>query len=62
MVVLQLILIQKQLIKQVAEAHFDNLAELLPEDVLGKLGSELAENYNNINHLEKIGKIVIQKD
>ena len=27
------------------EAHGDNLAELLPEDVLGKLGSELAENY-----------------
>ena len=25
--------------------HFDNLAELLPEDVLGKLGSELAANY-----------------
>jgi len=27
------------------EGHFDNLAELLPEDVLGKLGSELNENY-----------------
>ena len=27
------------------EGHGDNLAELLPEDVLGKLGSELAENY-----------------
>jgi hypothetical protein len=27
------------------EAHGDNLAELLPESVLGKLGSELAENY-----------------
>jgi hypothetical protein len=27
------------------ESHGDNLAELLPEDVLGKLGSELAENY-----------------
>jgi hypothetical protein len=25
--------------------HFDNLAELLPEEVLGKLGSELAANY-----------------
>src|SRR5210317_100204 len=25
--------------------HFDNLADLLPEDVLGKLGSELFENY-----------------
>jgi uncharacterized LabA/DUF88 family protein len=27
------------------ESHFDNLAELLPEEVLGKLGSELAANY-----------------
>ena len=27
------------------ESHGDNLAELLPESVLGKLGSELAENY-----------------
>ena len=27
------------------EGHGDNLAELLPESVLGKLGSELAENY-----------------
>ena len=27
------------------DGHFDNLAELLPEDVLGKLGSELAANY-----------------
>ena len=27
------------------EGHFDNLADLLPDDVLGKLGSELNENY-----------------
>ena len=27
------------------EGHFDNLAELLPEEVLGKLGSELTANY-----------------
>ena len=27
------------------EGHFDNLAELLPDEVLGKLGSELNENY-----------------
>jgi hypothetical protein len=27
------------------DGHFDNLAELLPEDVLGRLGSELAANY-----------------
>ena len=25
-------------------AHFDNLADLLPEDVLGRLGSDLYEN------------------
>ena len=27
------------------DSHFDNLAELLPEDILGKLGSELSGNY-----------------
>ena len=27
------------------ESHFDNLADLLPEEVLGRLGSELFENY-----------------
>ena len=27
------------------ESHFDNLAELLPEDILSKLGSDLAANY-----------------
>ena len=25
--------------------HFDNLAELLPENILGSLGSELYQNY-----------------
>ena len=25
--------------------HFDNLADLLPEEVLGRLGSDLYENY-----------------
>ena len=28
-----------------SENHFDNLAELLPEDILGPLGSELNANY-----------------
>ena len=28
-----------------SENHFDNLAELLPEEVLGPLGSELNQNY-----------------
>ena len=27
------------------DSHFDNLADLLPEEVLGRLGSELFENY-----------------
>ena len=28
-----------------SESHFDNLAELLPEETLNPLGSELAQNY-----------------
>ena len=35
------------------EGHFDNLAELLPEEVLGKLGSELVENYNQYKSSRK---------
>ena len=35
------------------EGHFDNLAELLPESVLGKLGSELAENYQTYKSARK---------
>ena len=35
------------------ESHFDNLAELLPEQVLGKLGSELVENYNQYKSSRK---------
>ena len=35
------------------EAHGDNLAELLPESVLGKLGSELAENYQTYKSARK---------
>jgi len=31
--------------QQVTQDHFANIAELLPEDVLGPLGSELNENY-----------------
>ena len=42
--------------------HFDNLADLLPEDVLGRLGSELFENTtHNTKHPEKTGKMHIQK-
>ena len=28
-------------------SHFDNLADLLPEEILGRLGSEIYENYEN---------------
>jgi len=35
------------------ESHFDNLAELLPEDILGKLGSELVANYNQYKSSRK---------
>ena len=35
------------------DGHFDNLAELLPEDTLGKLGSELAANYNQYKSSRK---------
>ena len=35
------------------ESHFDNLAELLPDDVLGRLGSELTENYNQYKSSRK---------
>jgi len=31
--------------QQVTQNHFENIAELLPDDVLGSIGSELNENY-----------------
>ena len=40
-------------IQEESENHFDNLAELLPESVLGKLGSELAENYQTYKSARK---------
>jgi hypothetical protein len=36
------------------DSHFDNLADILPEDILGRLGSELFTNL-----LVKSGKIVM---
>ena len=36
-----------------SENHFDNLAELLPEDVLGPLGSELNQNYMDYKESRK---------
>ena len=35
------------------EGHFDNLADLLPDDVLGRLGSELNENYSQYKNARK---------
>ena len=35
------------------DSHFDNLADLLPEDVLGTLGSELYNNYMNYKSSRK---------
>ena len=31
--------------QQVTQNHFENIAELLPDDVLGRIGSDLNENY-----------------
>ena len=31
--------------QQEAQTHFDNLAEYVPDDILGRLGSRLTENY-----------------
>jgi len=36
-----------------SENHFDNLAELLPEDILGPLGSELNSNYTDYRESRK---------
>jgi hypothetical protein len=36
-----------------SENHFDNLAELLPEEVLGPLGSELNQNYMDYKESRK---------
>ena len=35
------------------DSHFDNLADLLPEDILGRLGSELFTNYMNYKSSRK---------
>ena len=35
------------------EGHFDNLADLLPDDVLGALGSSLFESYENYKNSRK---------
>ena len=38
------------------EAHFDNLADILPADVLDPLGSELKNNYIDYKMSRKGGK------
>jgi hypothetical protein len=35
------------------DTHFDNLADILPEDILGRLGSELFTNYMNYKSSRK---------
>ena len=35
------------------DSHFDNLADILPEDILGRLGSELFNNYMNYKSSRK---------
>ena len=35
------------------DSHFDNLAELLPDDILGPLGSELNQNYMDYKESRK---------
>ena len=35
------------------EGHFDNLADLLPEDILGAMGSNLYESYENYKNSRK---------
>ena len=42
--------------------HFDNLAELLPDDILDPIGSELFQNYTDYKASEKIGKNLTQMD
>ncbi len=44
------------------ESHFDNLADILPDDVLNPLGSELKQITWTTRCLEKIGKNLIQMD
>ena len=35
------------------DTHFDNLADILPDDILGRLGSELFTNYMNYKSSRK---------
>ena len=35
------------------EKHFDNLAELLPDDILDPIGSEMQSNYMDYKNVEK---------
>ena len=42
--------------------HFDNLAELLPDDILDPIGSELSKTIWITKRQEKIGKNLTQMD
>jgi hypothetical protein len=43
------------------DEHYANLADFLPDDVLGRLSSNFQLNIKNIFHQEKIGKKLIHK-
>ena len=48
--------------QQATQNHSENIAELLEDDVLGSIGSELNENYMQYTRLPvKSGKIPISK-
>jgi hypothetical protein len=38
------------------DEHYANLADFLPDDVLGRMASDLSSNIKNMFHQEKIGK------
>ena len=39
------------------QSHFDNLADILPEDVLDPVGIQLRQNYTDYKMSRKIGKV-----
>ena len=43
------------------EDHFDNLADILPEDNLEPIGNEMVQNFMDYNLLEKIGRDLTHK-
>jgi hypothetical protein len=43
------------------DEHYANLADFLPDDVLGRMASDLSSNIKNMFHQEKIGKRLTPK-